>query len=421
MDIKQYEKEVAKTRERRMKWWRDAGFGMFIHYGIYSVYERGEWVKLREGISDEEYRDKAKNEFLYKSGNAEEWVKLAKRAGMKYAVLTTVHHDGYSLWNSEVNEFNSVKCGPGIDIVEEFVSACRKHDIKIGLYFSLWNWKHPDAMRCASDEEARKRFISYVDESVRELMSNYGKIDILWYDVPSPLKTAEEWGSVKRNKMVRELQGDIIINNRSMLCEDFATPEDKIVCSEGDWEACMRFTDIAFGGLNQEYTYPYRQNANEIVKLLCRCKNGCGNLIYNITPDRFGNVSRCEEAELEKVGRWIFAHEDAVYGAGTPGYVGANGICSATRKGNHVYLWNWIWGGELMRINGYNTAPVKVKCVTTGEDVDFEYINGVIHLKNLPKKSPDDILHIAVYDLDFGDAEPVFSLIPLNARKFAGV
>ena len=417
----EYEKEITKTRDTRMKWWRDARFGLFVHYGIYSVYERGEWIKLREGISDEEYRDKAKNEFTYKKGNAEEWVKLAKKAGMKYIVFTTMHHDGYSLWDSKINDFNSVKCGPGIDIVREYVEACRKHDMKIGFYFSLWSWKHPDGFTCEYDEEGRKRFIAYIDEQVRELMTNYGKIDILWYDVPSPLKTAEEWGSVERNKMVRELQPHIIINNRCKLNEDFATPEDKIIPGETDWESCLRFTTICFGGLNHEYAKPYSENANGIIKLLSVCQNGCGNLLYNISPDRHGNISDYEKTELEKVGKWISNHKEVVYGPNTPGVVAGNGVCTATKKGHCVYLWNWVWCGETMRIAGYDMPPVRARCITTGEDVEFEVINRIIHLKNLPKESPDKVLRIAVFELDFGDADPEFNIIPKDARDFAGV
>ena len=279
----------------------------------------------------------------------------------------------------------------------------------------------PDGASCEYDLEARKRFLAYLNEQVRELMTNYGKIDILWYDVANPMQNADEWGSVERNKMVRDLQPDIIINNRSKLSEDFGTPEDKVVAGDYDWESCMRFTNICFGGLNQEYAAPYRQNANQIVKLLCQCQNGCGNLLYNISPDKYGNISEFETAELEKVGQWISVHKNVVYGPNTPAFVGTNGICSATRKKNHIFMWNWCWGGEIMRINGYNTSPVKVTCVTTGEDVDFEFINGVIHLKNLPKESPDKLLRIAVYDVDFGDTKPIFDLIPFNAREFAGI
>ena len=132
----EYEKWVASTRDARMQWWREAKFGMFIHYGLYSVLGRHEWAQVRENIPPEEYAALADG-FCYRSGAAEEWVKLAKAAGMKYAVLTTRHHEGFSLWDSKVNPFNSVKLGPHIDIVGEFVEACRKHGLRIGLYSSL--------------------------------------------------------------------------------------------------------------------------------------------------------------------------------------------------------------------------------------------------------------------------------------------
>ena len=276
-------------------------------------------------------------------------------------------------------------------------------------------------MRCRDDEAARARFLDFVDAEVRELMTNYGKIDILWYDVPSPLKTAGEWRSLARNRMVRALQPDIIINNRSRLDEDFSTPEDKIVPGTNDWEACMRFTDIAFGGLTQEAAAPYRMHANGIVRLLAKCRNRCGNLIFNITPDAAGGICPEEAAELARVGAWIREHSEVVYGACSAGSIGANGICTATRRGNHVYLWNWTWGGTMMRINGYREPPVRVRCVTTGEAVDFTYENGVIHLWNLPAHTPEPVLGVAVFDMDFGDAEPQYKLMPANAEAFAGV
>ena len=132
-----YEKQNAQTHERRMAWWRDARFGLMIHYGIYSCYARGEWIRLREGISSEEYRHTLQTNFRYQTGMAEEWVKCAKAAGMRYAVLTTQHHDGFALWDSKTNPFNAVNYGPKIDIVREYTDACRRHGIKIGLYFSL--------------------------------------------------------------------------------------------------------------------------------------------------------------------------------------------------------------------------------------------------------------------------------------------
>ena len=156
MDISTYEAQNRATLDRRIAWWREAKFGLFIHYGIYSCYQRGEWIKLREGISQEEYIRTADTQMTYKPGTAEEWARCAVDAGMKYAILTAQHHDGFSLWASRVNPYNSVNYGPRVDIVREFCEACRKYDLKIGLYYSLINWEHPDGGRCATDEEARE-------------------------------------------------------------------------------------------------------------------------------------------------------------------------------------------------------------------------------------------------------------------------
>ena len=422
MDLATYEAENRATLDRRIAWWREAKLGLFIHYGIYSCYGRGEWIKLREGISREEYIRTADTQMTYKRGMAEEWARCAVDAGMRYAILTTQHHDGFSLWDSKVNPYNSVNYGPRIDIVREFCEACRKYDLKIGLYYSLVNWEHPDGGRCRTDEAARVRFVADVKERVRELMTNYGKIDMLWYDVALPLETAEAWESLDRNRMVRALQPDILINERSRLPEDFAISEDKLVYppSGTEWEACMRFSQTGFGGVDHDRARPYAMNAHDIVKLMAQCQFGGGNLVFNISPNGDGSIDTYERETLATVGRWVKQHAEAVYGKADRGAHGANGICTSVRKGNRVYLWNWIHS-ETMRINGYQNAPQSVRCITTGKAVDFHYEGGVLHLDNLPAESPDPILHFAVYELDFGAEAPHYALIPPNLANFMNV
>ncbi len=423
MNLEAYQQENAKTRDKRMYWWRDAKFGLFVHYGIYSCYGRGEWIKLREGISSEEYMETLNTKLNYKPGMAEEWVKCGKKAGMKYAVLTTQHHDGFSLWNSEQNPYNAVNYGPKTDIVKEFVDACRKHGLKVGLYFSLANWELPDGSLCRFDEQARLRFLAHINKQMRELMTQYGEIDLLWYDGQGTFSTAEEWGSLERNQMVRELQPNIIINDRSILSEDYGTPEDELNYSKmkGDWEACMRFSTTAFGGVDHEKAYPFKINAHDIIKLMSKCQYGGGNLLFNISPNADGSIDEYEKKTLETVGRWIERHKEAVYGASQRGGSGANGISTSARKGNKVYLWNWIWGGTFQRINGYKNVPKSVRCITNSENVDFSYENGVIHFLNLPEQSPDDILNIAVFEMDFGDEAPIYELVPPNMMKLMNI
>ena len=422
MNLEEYQISTAATRDARMAWWREAKFGMFIHYGIYSCYGRGEWVKMREGISEEEYNDTLNTRMTYKPGTAEEWIKCAKAAGMKYAILTTQHHDGFSLWDSKDNPYNSVNLGPQCDIVGDFVAACRKYGIRVGLYFSLVNWTHPDGQICRTDEAARERFLASVDARLRELMTQYGKIDILWYDVPSPMRTAEEWKSMERNAMVRELQPEIIINNRCYLPEDFAVEEDQLkkIHDPGDFEGCMRFSLTAFGGVDHEKAIPYSMTAASIVKTMSLCQYAGGNLVFNISPNGDGSIDTYERETLEQVGKWIEKHSEAVYGASDRAPCGANGISTAVRKGNRVFLWNWIWS-PIQRINGYKKAPLSVRCVTTGEYVKFRYERGVLELLDLPEKCPDDILNFTIFELDFEGEVPDYSLIPQNMMQFMNI
>ena len=173
-------------RARRMKWWHEAKFGMFIHWGLYSVLGRHEWVMEQEGIPVAEYEPLAKK-FVPKPMPMREWAKLAKRAGMKYMVMTTKHHEGFCLFDTATTAYCAPRSAAGRDLVREYVDAARAEGLRVGFYYSLMDWHHPDGARCAKDEAARRRFVEYVHTHVRELMTNYGKIDILWYDVAWPL------------------------------------------------------------------------------------------------------------------------------------------------------------------------------------------------------------------------------------------
>src|SRR5687768_10521030 len=168
-------------RNRRMKWWQDAKFGMFIHWGLYSVVGRHEWVQEMEAIPHQEYAALAAR-FLPKPGFAREWARLAKRAGQKYMVLTTKHHEGFCLWDTKTTSFCAPRQAAGRDLVREYVDAARAEGLRVGFYYSLMDWHHPDGARAKQDAAARKRFVDYTHAQVRELMTGYGKIDVLWWD-----------------------------------------------------------------------------------------------------------------------------------------------------------------------------------------------------------------------------------------------
>ena len=396
----EYEKRNAESRDSRMKWWRDARFGMFVHFGLYSVYARHEWAMSIECFDPDEYAKFASG-FLPKEGAPLEWAKLAKEAGMKYIVLTTRHHEGFSLWDSAVNPFNSVNYGPKRDIVREFVDACRECGLRIGFYSSLMDWKHPDAGKAAYDSEARKRFNDYIYELNRELLTNYGKIDILWFDVARPMEHFEGWNSLEMNQRLRAIQPDIIINNRSLLAEDFGTPEERIAAQENDWEACMTFNGLSWGFIDSEQARPYSYNANGILRMLSRVTSGGGNLLLNIGPAADGSIPAEAFEPLRAVGKWLSVYGEAVYGAKDRNMFMPNRLCSVSLSGANAYIWNWIWPDDGSLVLGGFQTKLKSARVVGGGQLKFTQEPHRITLSGLPAKSPGAAAGVAVIALEF--------------------
>lgn len=404
-----YEEQLAATRDERMGWWREARFGMFVHYGLYSQLGRQEWVQAQEAIPVAEY-EKLADTFYMREGAPREWAKLAKAAGMKYMVLTTRHHEGFSLWDSKANPFNSVNYGPHRDIVREFVDACREFDLKIGFYSSLMDWHHPDGWKCAFDNEARRRFLDYIEALNTELLTNYGHIDILWYDVPAPMQSWEGWDSLERNQRLRALQPHLIINDRSQLPEDFGTPEEHIHASDRDWEACMTFNGISWGYVDEEQAKAYAYTAPRILQMLNNCSRNGGNLLLNIGPKPDGSVPSDAIQPLTAVGDWLSRNGEAVYGKKPRRCcVEGNGITGVSLSEDKatVYLWNWIWPhGGTMSFAGYFEAPKKVTLLATGEEIAFTTDAHRITLTGLPETCPDPA-GVTVIKMEF-DHDPDF-------------
>lgn len=388
-------------RRRRLRWWQDARFGMFVHWGLYSQLGRHEWVMNRERIPVPEYERLAAT-WRVKDRPAREWAALAKRAGMKYLVLTTKHHEGFCLWDTEQTDYNSVGMGPKRDLVREYVEACREFDLRIGFYYSLMDWHHPDGARCANDKAARRRFLAFTKGCVRELCSNYGPIDILWYDVAWPLKDAAAWDSAAMNAEVRALQPGILINNRSLLAEDFGTPEEHITADgEGRaWEACMTF--------NGSWGYmPYAppedwHSVRSVIAMLRQVTAGGGNLLLNIGPKPDGSVPDEAVERLPPVGKWLAKNGEAVYGRMDR----ADGLewmptGQWTRKGRTAYFWCSRWPAGAIVIGGLKSRLSRASLLHSGQEVAFEQSADRLILKGLPKASPDRIAGVTVLRLEF--------------------
>jgi len=395
-----YEKELARTRPQRMEWWKKARFGMFIHYGLYSVVGRHEWVQVQENIPKEEYEQFA-YQFNPKPGCCREWAKLAKEAGMKYMVMTTRHHEGFSLWDSKVNPYNSMNyCGR--DLVREFVDACREFGLGVGLYSSLMDWHHPDGGICAYDTEARLRFLKYTEALNTELLTNYGKIDILYYDSYSPMTTWEGWDSLARNQRLRALQPDIIINDRSGLDEDYTTPEGSIYACEREWEACMTFNGMSWGYVDSNQVRAYTHSPQQIIQMLTSCASGNGNLLLNIGPAPDGSVPEEAFEPLRTVGKWLEINGDAIYGIRRKNSMslGLNAVTSVTMDEKFIYGINHIWpSGGNMGFGGWMEAPKSITLMD-GTPIEFEHRGHRILLKNLPAECPDKIAGMTVLRLE---------------------
>jgi alpha-L-fucosidase len=369
--------------------------------------------------------EKLADQFQPKPGAPKEWAALAKKAGMKYMVMTTRHHEGFSLWDSKANPYNSVTRGPKRDIVREFVEACRENDLRIGFYSSLMDWHHPDGGAAAYDSGARKRFNDYIYALNEELLTQYGKIDILWYDVAEPMESWEGWNSVEMNQRLRAIQPDIIIDNRSRLPEDFGTPEEHVTPEKDrDWEACMTFNGLSWGYVDAAQADPYSYNAQGILRMLAVCAGGGGNLLLNIGPAPDGSVPPEAVEPLTGVGKWLAQNGEAAYGKVErfkEGWGFGSGICSLSKKGNTLYAWNWIYppSGELI-LGGFTTRLVSARILGTGRKLSFTQEQYRIILQDLPKEGRDAIAGVAVIALEFeGPPEAVrfAARPPLNSGR----
>src|SRR5579859_3890231 len=354
------------TRAERMKWWHEARFGMFIHFGVYSSIMRHEWVIENEAIPIDQYEAHAKT-FKPVKGSARGWAKLAKNAGMKYMVLTTKHHEGFCNFDTKLTTYNAVRQGPGYDIVADYVEAARAEGMQVGFYYSLMDWHHPDGALCATDEAARKRFVEYTHGLIREILTNYGKVDVLWYDVSWPLD-AKGWESERMNKMVFELQPDIVVNNRNHQPGDFSTPEQRIVAETNGraWESCMT--------LNNSWGYQRADDdwktSKTIIRNLISCVRDGGNYLLNIGPMPDGSIPPESVRVLTEVGQWMATSGDTIYKSDLCQPRRSN-YASFTRTGNTLFMHVHFWPGEDVAISGLQTKVKSARLLKTNQSVSF--------------------------------------------------
>ena len=393
------EQREDKTRAQRMAWWHAAKFGMFIHFGLYSVYGHHEWAMEEEGIPVAEYEQLA-SRFHPRPGFAREWARLAKRAGQKYMVMTSKHHEGFCNFATKLTNYCAPQQGPGIDIVKEFLEAAHEEGLRAGLYYSLMDWHHPDGALCATDPAARERFVAYTHGLIRELVSNYGKLDVLWYDVAWPLD-AKGWEAEKMNAMVFQHQPEIIVNNRNLLPGDFSTPEQEIEAAEKGraWESCMTMND-SWGYQHADDNW---KSPKTIVRNLVECAQGDGNYLLNIGPTGDGSVPPESVATLEAVGRWMDDHGETIYGAERC-KVTSSEFAGFTSKGNTLYVHVHFWPGSTVAVGGLRTKVLNARIQATKQPVEFKQEEFRVQFTGLPNHPPDPLATVLEVECN---SEPV--------------
>ncbi len=335
----QVKAETPEQKAKRMSWWTDARFGMFIHWGLYSLPARHEWVKNYERLTNEQYQKYFDN-FNPDLYNPKEWARMAKEAGMKYVVLTAKHHEGFCLFDSKFTDYKATKTPFGKDIIREYVDALRAEGLKVGFYYSLIDWHHPDytidsnhPQRQNSDSayirlnkgKDMAKYREYLINQVRELLTNYGEISVIWFDFSFPGKNGKDkkdWDSEKLLKMVRQLQPGIMVNDRLDLKEyengwDFTTPEQFKVAKWPEvngkqipWETCQTFSG-SWGYYRDEKTW---KSTEQLLVLLIESVSKGGNLLLNVGPTARGMFDDRAQLALSNMGQWMKFNSRSIYG-----------------------------------------------------------------------------------------------------------
>ena len=422
--------EVSNTADNeRYAWFDEARFGMTIHWGLYSILARGEWAQYIERIPLREYA-KLAEQFKPDSCEPEQWVKLAKETGMKYVVLTTRHHDGFCLFDSEVSDFTSVKTAARRDFVADYVKACRKYGLKVGLYYSLLDWRFPGYFDPAKYPDSAKALVEQAHAQVKELLSKYGPIDLLWYDggwaSTGELHLIPEfWRAEELNAMARELQPHIVINGRCGLPGDFDTPEQEVKASRKGrrWEACMTIGDFCTWGYVRHS--PNLKPVSQIIQHLVTCASGAGNYLLNIGPKPDGSVQEEFVTILRQIGRWMKTNGKSIYGSerlplgwGASGFSwptngGMLGTCTA--RGNRVYLHVFRWPGKTACLVGVGNRVLNARLLATGQPLRVEQSrDGKLILKGLTAEPVDPYDSVIEMELDGTPKAVEYQGIPLG-------
>ncbi len=367
--------------EQKIEEWKDARFGMFIHWGPVSLkgteigWSRGKEVPIAE-------YDNLYKQFNPVNFNADDWVSVAKDAGMKYIILTTKHHDGFCLWNTRQTDYNIMNSPFKRDVVKELAEACRKQGIEFGTYYSTCDWYNPDFPLTSPGGTVERptsnleNYTTYLKKQVAELLVNYGPLYVLWFDVPRKFDALRGQSVID---FAHQIQPDIIINNRTGAKGDYDTPEQRVGGFQNDrpWETCMTVGRQWAWKPNDEV-----KSLEQCIQSLVRSTGGDGNLLFNVGPKSDGSIEPLQIERLKEMGQWLQKYGYSIYGTrGGPFKPTDWGV--STRKGNTIYLHILNWFGDSPKITlpeiGLEIKSVKLvdgsplKLTKQGENYIIEF------------------------------------------------
>jgi alpha-L-fucosidase len=384
-------------------WFPDAKLGIFIHYGIYAVKGIPEsWSFFNGQISHEDYMAQVDG-FTAANYDPEAWANLFERVGAKYAVLTTKHHDGVALWDTDANDLSVVKKTPaGRDLITPYAEALRRHGLKVGFYFSHLDWTHPDyaTVRPLRDENAGtttehlnldmnpfsappagqedperwERFLQFHRQQLEELCTRFGKIDLLWFDGDWE-RTAEQFRMKELRDQLHAWQPEVILNSRMLGYGDYATPEQGIptYAPEGPWEFCVTIND-SWGYQVQDHNH---KSVRQLVRMFAEVIAMGGNMLLDVGPKEDGTILPEQVERLEGLGDWIRKHSEAVYGtvAGLPPGL-FYGASTVSKDRTTVYLIFFDRPFDQIALKGLKNEVVRCSVVGSGQELTHQKLGG---------------------------------------------
>lgn len=405
-------KQETDSRAETLAWFQEARFGMFIHWGIYSLLGRGEWIRNVGHIPQEEY-DKLPSRFTAEKFDPDAWAELAKRAGMKYMVVTTKHHDGFCMFDAHNTDWKITNTPFGRDAIAEITRAFERRGVRVGFYYSIMDWWHPDylprleweADRRPAEGHDVRRYIEYMREHIAQLMTEYRPAPfVLWWD-GGWVNDPEELGGQETNDMARRLKPDILINDRAFTREDLVTPEQRIpptgmFDAEGKplvWEACITMTSHWWGYDQEETVY---KSPEFLIRMLVDIVSKGGNLLLNIGPKPDGTIQEEFVERLEAIGRWMDKYSEAIYGTTASPFNLLPFYGRVTTKGERLYVHVFEWPAEgVIRLPGLKNEVRRVALVEKGRPkLKFER-EGEDVVITLPEEAPDPVASVIAVDL----------------------